>query len=57
MKSNNIINTVRMLLTAGLCALVWLNAHWSVALSITLLFISDELHTYALNKVVGGRRI
>jgi hypothetical protein len=43
MKKSSNAKTVRLLLTAALLILVWFNAHWSVALCLTLLTIAQEL--------------
>jgi hypothetical protein len=37
---------IRILLSIVLLIFVWRNAHWSVALSLTLIIISIELATY-----------
>jgi hypothetical protein len=40
------ITTARYGLTLCLLAIVWFNAHWSVALSLSLLAIANELTAY-----------
>lgn len=39
---NYIVLSARWLLTIALLVVVWVHAHWSVALSITLLSINAE---------------
>lgn len=48
----------RWLLSIVLIVIVWFHAHWSVALSITLLCVANEFDAIAirvLQKKVGGR--
>ena len=42
-------HVVRWLLTAGILAVVWCHAHWSVALALTGLSLANEM------KSVPGR--
>lgn len=37
---------IRIMLSIGLLYVAWKNAHWSVALSITLIFVAGELAAY-----------
>ena len=41
----------RLILTAALLIVVWRNTHWSVALLLTLLSISSELHVIAHSQI------
>ena len=47
----------RWILSAGLLWIVWHHAHWSVALSLTLIFFALELHGEAarLRRLREGR--
>jgi len=45
MKKKYVGALVRILLTVMLNVIVWLNAHWSVALSVLLIFIALELNS------------
>jgi len=45
---------LRWLLSIALLIVVWLHAHWSVALSLSLIFIYIEL-TVALHNPRAGR--
>jgi len=46
-------NALRFVLTLLLLWQVWANAHWSVALSITLMFVGLEAVGWAFNKSFG----
>ncbi len=41
---------IRLFLTLGLLWIVWHHAHWSVALSITLMFIFAEIVGWILGR-------
>jgi hypothetical protein len=38
-----LFNTIRLLLTGILLIPIWRNAHWSVAVGMTLLFVAIEM--------------
>ena len=40
-----ITGIVRMLLTFGLLVIAWRNSHWSVALALTGLSVSNEINS------------
>lgn len=44
---------LRLFLTGVLLVIVWLNAHWSVALAITLLTVNVEMSTLYVRRVMG----
>jgi len=46
-----LISVVRIILTAALLYFVWRNAHWSVALTITLAAAAHELQAYSTGKL------
>jgi hypothetical protein len=46
MKEAGKFTITRIAAFIGLLALVWLHAHWSVALSITVLWIASELRQH-----------
>lgn len=43
----------RWVLTVWLLVIVWLHSHWSVAVSLTLLFIASEVETHLAGKMVA----
>lgn len=47
----------RLFLSMVLLGLVWLNAHWSVALAITLLAINAEMSTLYVRRLTAGLRM
>jgi hypothetical protein len=47
--SKEFVLGIRIFLECVLLTVVWLNAHWSVALTLTLLTISNELSDWAQN--------
>jgi len=44
---NKWASIIRVFLTGGLLMEVWLHAHWSVALSLTLVFAGVEINNLA----------
>lgn len=44
-------NIIRIILTIALLVVVWQNAHWSVALSLTLVSIGMESCSAILSKI------
>jgi|SRR5208337_198030 len=42
----------RLLLTLALTVVVWMHAHWSVALALTLIFIAREIDTFIFGTLV-----
>lgn len=55
MKKKDIFTVIRWGITLFLCIMVWKNAHWSVALAITMISLSIEsmagaieIHTRAI---------
>jgi hypothetical protein len=44
--------TIRILLEIVLLVSVWQNSHWSVALSLSLLFAAQELHLLLLREAL-----
>lgn len=47
---------IRGILTIALLGGVWINAHWTVALAITLLALNDTLIRYVLGKEMEYRK-
>lgn len=48
---------IRLILTAVLLVVVWLNAHWSVALAITGLSLANEGHTLMIADLINRLRV
>ena len=44
---------IRIILTTTLLYFAWTNAHWSVALLLTLIFVGTELLTYQLKRKIN----
>lgn len=56
---NKWVSIVRVFLAGGLLMEVWLHAHWSVALCLTLLFVASEISAIAAGirlKTQAGQR-
>ena len=43
-----LFNTIRLILTGLLLVPIWINAHWSVAAGMTLLFVAIEMSAYGV---------
>ena len=43
-------NVVRLLLTVAVLWVVWHHSHWSVALTLTGLSLSNEIHAFLLSQ-------
>lgn len=52
MKKENINLITRSIVTIALLVVVFNNAHWSVGLSLTLLFFATELTGYVVDKLI-----
>jgi hypothetical protein len=50
-------SVIRWFLSVALLVPVWLRAHWSVALSLTLIFIGMELHAHVISKLVDAVKL
>jgi len=47
-----LFNAIRLILTGILLIPIWLNAHWSVAAGMTLLFVAIEMSAYGVRKQI-----
>jgi hypothetical protein len=45
-----LFNTIRLLLSGLLLVPIWINAHWSVAAGMTVLFVAIEMSAYGVRK-------
>ena len=62
--NRNVILAIRLLLTAWLLWTVWNNAHWSVWLSLTLIYVWSEIHWFTSReaaritaKIIGPEKV
>lgn len=47
------VTPIRLILTVALMVVVWFHAHWSVALSLTLMSIAIEIGVLGKNPQAG----
>lgn len=47
------IRVIRWALTAWLLFFVWMHSHWSVAASLTLLFLAQELDSVVTGRIIA----
>jgi hypothetical protein len=47
----HIQNTLRLIFSVALLTMVWLNAHWSVTLSLSFIYFQSELIVILIRKL------